>query len=182
MLADGFTFRGQHCSLFGINLLSYRIHDPDLREYEDEADGRAGTIDYGSEFSKRAIDLKIDIEPNDMPFRLRQSQIYNWLKPTLPAGILVFDEIPDRFFYAKLTGRLSPEQFYRYGTFDLTLKCTDPFAYGPEIIHESTITASPTPIDIQSLGSEPTPPLIELTNTGSTTINLLKLQVEYQIE
>ena len=181
-MADGFTFRGQHCSLFSVNLLSYRINDPDIREYEDEADGRPGTLDYGTEYGKRSIDLKIDIVPDATPFRLRQSQIYNWLKPTSPAGILVFDEIPDRFFYAKLTGRLSPEQFNRYGTFDLTLKCTDPFAYGPERIHESIITASSTPIDIQSFGTEPTPPLIELTNTGSTTINRLKLQVEYQIE
>jgi len=181
-LANGFTFRGQHCSLFGVNLLSYVINSPELREYEDEAAGRPGALDYGTELGKRAIDIKIDITTNETPFKTRQSQIYNWLKPTLPAGILIFDEIPDRFYYAKLSSKLTPEQFNRYGTFELTLKCTDPFAYGPERIEELTITTSPTAIDIRTDGTEPTPPYIELTNNGTTTINRLKLQVEYQVE
>lgn len=182
MLSNGFTFRGQHCSLFGVNLLTYRINSPELREYEDEADGRPGALDYGTELGKRSIDIKIDIVPSETPFKIRQSQIYNWLKPTLPAGILIFDEIPDRFYYAKLSSKLTPEQFNRYGIFELTMKCTDPFAYGPEQIHETIITASPTLINIESLGTEPTPPYIELTNVGSTTINRFKLQAEYQIE
>ena len=181
-MIDGFTYRGQHCSAFGINLLNYRINSPELREYEDEADGRPGALDYGTEFGKRSIEIKIDIEPNDTPFKLRQSQIYNWLKPTLPAGILIFDEMPDRIFYAKLSSKLGPEQFGRYGTFEFTMKCTDPFAYGPEQITETTITTSPATIDIQSDGTEPTPPLIELTNAGSTTIMRFIVTNEYQLE
>jgi len=178
----GFTYRGQHCSLFGVNLLSYTIHSPELREYEDEADGLSGVLDYGTEYGKRPIDIKIDINPNDVPFKLRQSQIYNWLKPTLPAGILIFDEIPDRIFYAKLSSKLSPEQFNRYGNFEFTMKCADPFAYGPEHILETIIDSSPQTLVIQSNGTEPTPPLIELTNNGATTINGFTLQNEYQIE
>ncbi len=181
-MANGFTFRGQHCSLLGVNLLSYRINSPELREYEDEADGRPGALDYGTELGKRAIDITIDIVTNDTPFKLRQSQIYNWLKPTLPAGVLIFDEIPDRFFYAKLSSKLSAEQIIKYGIFEFTMKCTDPFAYGPERIMESVITADGTNYDIVSAGTESTPPIIELTNTGTTTINNVRILNEYQLE
>jgi predicted phage tail component-like protein len=182
VMADGFTYRGQHCSVFGVNLLTYRINSPDLREYEDEADGRPGALDYGTEYGKRAIDIKIDIVPTDSAFKLRQSQIYNWLKPTLPAGILIFDEIPDRLYYAKLSSKLGPEQFNRYGTLEFTMKCTDPFAYGPESIYETIIDLSPEIMIIEANGTEPTPPLIELTNNGLNTINGFTLKNEYQIE
>jgi predicted phage tail component-like protein len=181
-LAYGFTYRGQHCSLFGVNLLTHKINSPELREYEDEADGRPGALDYGTEYGKRPIDIKIDITPNDIEFKLRQSQIYNWLKPTLPAGILIFDEIPSRLFYSKLSSKLGPEQFNRYGTLEFTMKCVDPFAYGLERIYETIIVSSPQSIVIQSDGTEPTSPVIELTNNGVTTINKFTLQNEYQIE
>ena len=182
-MSYGFTYRGQHCSLFGVNLLSYTIHSPELREYEDEVAGRPGTVDYGTEYGKRQIDLRIDIVPNDTPFKLRQSQIYNWLKPTLEPGPLIFDEIPDRVFYAKLTGQLGAEQFNRYGTFEITMKCVDPFAYGhPETVTQATITASPTSITVSSAGTELTPPVIELTNNGTQTIGEVRLSIEYQID
>ena len=179
----GFTYRGVHCSTMGVNLLRYRIHTPELLEYEEDIAGRAGVVDYGTELGKRMIELTIDIEPNDTPFKLRQSQIYNWLKPTMEPGPLIFDEIPDRVFYAKLTGQLGAEQFNRYGTFEITMKCVDPFAYGhPETVAQTTITASPTSITVSSAGTEPTPPVIELTNNGTQTIGEIRLSVEYQID
>jgi len=178
----GFTYRGRHSSEFGVNLLTYKINSPELREFEDDVAGRPGVVDYGTEFGKREIEIKIDIVPTDEDFKLQQSRIYNWLKPTLAAGILVFDEIPDRFYFAKFTGKLGLEQFGRYGTFDLTMKCTDPFAYGPEMVPETIITASPTTIQIVSNGTEPTSPVIELTNNGTTTIQQFTISNEYQIE
>jgi predicted phage tail component-like protein len=178
----GFTYRGRHSSELGVHLLTYTVYTPDTREYEDEADGRPGAYDYGSEWGKREIVLKVDISPSDEPVKRRQSSLINWLRPTLPAGILVFDEIPDRFYFAKLTGRLSMEQFGRYGTFEWTMKCTDPFAYGPERIFENTFQVSPYAVSILSEGTESTPPLIELTNVGSTTVNGFRIVNEYPVE
>lgn len=182
-MAYGFTYRGRHCSEFGVNLLKYVIQPPELREYEEEVAGLAGVIDYGTELGKRQIDLTIDITPDSRLFKIRQSEIYNWLKPTLEPGALIFDEIPDRVFYAKLTGQLGMEQFNRYGTFEITMKCVDPFAYGhPETVAQTTITASPTNITVSSAGTEPTPPVIELTNNSTQTIGEVRLSIEYQID
>ena len=178
----GFTYRGKHCSSFGVNLLGYKINAPDLKEFEDDVSGRPGSVDYGTEWGKREIEMTIDIVPNDQPFKLQQSKILNWIKPTLAVGILIFDEIPDRFYFAKYTGRWGFEQFGRYGQFTVTMKCSDPFAYGPERIEEYTISSSPQSKEVISDGTEPTPPVIELTNTGTQTINSFTLQNEYQVE
>ncbi|MFD2334730.1 distal tail protein Dit [Cohnella sp. GCM10020058] len=179
---NGFTYRGQHSSDMGINLLSYRISSPELREYEDDIAGAPGAYDYGSDYGKRQIDLSLDIVQTGEPFERQRQRIYNWFKPTLAAGALVFDEMPDRFYFAKLAGKIGSDQIGEYGTLEITLKCTNPFAYGPEKIVSPTITASPTTLQILSDGTEPTETLIEITNAGTTTINQLKLSIEYQLE
>ncbi|WP_217597175.1 distal tail protein Dit [Cohnella sp. GbtcB17] len=179
---NGFTYRGRHCSEMGVNLLSYRVNSPDLREYEDEVAGAPGAFDYGTDYGKRQIDLSLDIVETDEPFERQRERIYNWFKPTLAAGAVVFDDMPERTYFAKLAGKLGSDQIGRYGTMEITLKCTDPFAYGPEQILSPIITTSPTTIQILSDGTEPAETLIEITNAGSTTINQFKLSIEYQLE
>ncbi|GBG09516.1 hypothetical protein PAT3040_04166 [Paenibacillus agaridevorans] len=178
----GFKYRGKHCSEFGVTLLSYTVHSPELRESEEEVSGLPGTIDYGTEWGKRGIELRIDITPTSDAFKLQQSKILNWLKPTLPAGLLVFDELPDRFFYAKFTGRLGTEQFGYYGTFEFSMKCTDPFVYGPEQILEQTITGNPESIFVVSAGTEPAYPVIRLQNAGINMINGFSLTIISEVE
>jgi predicted phage tail component-like protein len=194
-LAYGFTYRGRHCSEFGVNLLKYVIHPPELREYEEEISGLAGVIDYGTEFGKRQIDLVIDITPNSKPFKLRQSEIYTWLNPTLPAGPLVFDEMPNITYMAKLTSRIGIQQFNRYGTIELTMKCTDPFGreeatdtptlkYDTGLLYDTglmypnetqfTISVPRLPMYMQNRGFEDAYPVITYTGSGSNprlTIN-----------
>ncbi|MCU6709360.1 phage tail family protein [Paenibacillus sp. J5C_2022] len=178
----GFTFKGRHSSEFGVRLLRYTVNSPDLREYEDEPAGLPGVIDYGTELGKRELEMTVDIEPNGAEFKRRQSEILTWLKPTTAAGIIVFDDVPDRFFYAKLSGRLTAEQIGRYGEFRVTMKCTDPFAYGPERIYEGTITGNPEDIVLESYGSEPTPPIVEMSNAGGNVIGEFTLQIEFETE
>lgn len=181
-MSYGFTFKGRHCSDLGVRLLRYIVNSPELREYEDEPAGLAGVLDFGTELGKREIEIVVDIEPDAAEFKRRQSEILTWLKPTTAAGILVFDDVPDRFFYAKLSGRLTPEQMGRYGQFSFTLKCTDPYAYGPEQIYEDIAAASPFLFAVNSDGSEPTPPVIELTNMGGTIVNEFTVFIEYETE
>lgn len=178
----GFRFRGKHCSEFGVNLLSYTVQSPEVREYEDEVTGLPGTLDYGTEWGKRSIDLKVDIIPTGEPFKLQQSKILNWLKPTLSAGTLVFDELPDRFYLAQFTSKLGTEQFGNYGVFEFTMKCTDPFSYGAEQIDEFTITQSPATNFVVSGGTEFTYPVIRLRNTGSTTINGFEIKTVTEVD
>lgn len=178
----GFLYRGRHSSEFGVNLLSYKVNAPELREYEEELPGIPGSLDYGTEWSKRSIDLRIDITPTAEAFKVQQSKILNWFKPTLTAGLLVFDELPDRFYYAKFTGKLGTEQFGTYGTFEFAMKCTDPFIHGPDQILEHSITNSPETITIISAGTEPAYPIIRLQNVGSNIINGFTLTIISEVE
>lgn len=181
-MRHGFRYRGRHTSEFGVNLIRHTINSPELREEEDEVAGLPGTLDYGTEWGKREIEMVIDISPTNEPLKLRQSKILNWLKPTLSAGVLVFDELPGRFYFAKFTKKLGVEQFGTYGEFEFSFKCTDPFAYGDEIILQNYFTQSPESLIAGSEGTEVTPPVIELTNHGSNTITSITIQNEYEVE
>lgn len=178
----GFRYRGRHSKEFGVDLLSYTINSPELREYEDDISGLPGAVDYGTDWGKRAIDVSIDITPTSEQFKLQQSKIFNWLKPTLPAGILVFDELPDRFYFAKFTGKLGVQQFGHYGQFDFSMKCTDPFIYGPEQIYEHTITKNPDLSYVASGGTEFTYPVMRLKNIGANTINGFEIKTITEVD
>lgn len=181
-MRHGFRYRGRHSSEFGVNLLRHTINSPDLREEEDEVAGLPGTLDYGTEWGKREIEMVIDISPTDEPLKLRQSKILNWLKPTLSAGVLVFDELPSRFYFAKFTKKLGVEQFGTYGEFEFSFKCSDPFIYGPEQIKEHTITQSPESIMVLSGGTEVTYPVVRLQNAGSNTITGFTITIISEVE
>lgn len=177
-----FTYRSRRCTDFGVNLLSYAVGSPELRETEEDIDGRPGVIDYGTEWRKRTLTLRIDVTPDNDPFKKRQSAIYNWLKPTIGYSPLIFSDVPDRTYYAKITGSLGAEQFGRYGEFTLTFKCADPFAYGPERIIETVLTASPFVINAESDGMEATPPIYELTNISASPLADFTITNEYEVE
>lgn len=181
---NGFSYRGRHSSDFpGLTLLSYLVHPPDTREFTDTVDGLAGEVNYGTEFGSRPIELVLLLEQTpDKSIRTLARELVMWFRPTLPAGWLVFDDDPGLRYTAKYAGQVGIEPLALAGQFTLTMKCYDPYAYGDENILQTTITTSPAAIDIQSDGTEPTPPVIELTNTGSTTINGFILTNEYQLE
>lgn len=178
-MTDGFTYRGQHSSVLGLTLLSYKLNPPEVREYEDEVAGRHGTIDYGSEFGKRDIEIRLDVISTDEPLKVRASKILAWLDPTQGAGDLIFDDLPDRLFKAKYTGKLGLDQIAQYGEFGISMKCTDPFAksiqdtsakaygqgfeYGQGLEYFSNavqITASGQQVTIDQLGNYPVAPRI----------------------
>ena len=114
MAPYNFTFKGVNCGQYGIRLLRYDVRMPTLREYEDEVAGLPGVIDFGTELGKREIEVVIDIDPDDRSFKLRQSAILTWLKPTAAPGILSFSDVPGRIYFAKITGNPSAEQIGRY--------------------------------------------------------------------
>lgn len=188
-MTGGFTYRGRHSSEFGVNLLAYTVNTPDLREYEDGADGRPGVIDYGSEWGKREITVRIDVTPTSESLKRRQSRIMAWLSPVSSgAGVLIFDEVPDIQYYAKLTGKLGIEQFFRgYGEFTLTFKCADPFAYSTISVETINVDSAilvdadisvdaaytfavtgPATLNIDNYGDEPVHPVIEVSGSFTT--------------
>jgi len=181
-----FTYKGRDVTEFGGRLLRYNVGSPQLREYEDTVAGRDGVIDYGTELGKREIEVVFDIDPNDTQFKRRQSQILSWLKPS-SAGELVFSDMPDRYFTAKMTGSLAAEQIGKYGEFRITFKASDPYAYSKtdsldivldsDILLDEDITldaawsfnvTSPQTVTVNNWGYEDVRPIITVSGSWST--------------
>jgi predicted phage tail component-like protein len=182
-VSDGFTYRGQHSSVLGLTLLSLRLNPPEIREYEDDVSGRHGTIDYGTEFGKRDIEIQVDVLSSNENLKVRVSKIMQWLDPTQGASELIFDELPELRYLAKYTGRLGIEQqIVQYGVFAVTMKCTYPFGesvhdtsaieydqgleYGQGYeysLYSTIITASGQTLDIDHFGTVAVGPLIRIT-------------------
>ena len=62
----------------------------------------------------------------------------------------------------------------------MTFKCVDPYAYGADRVVDGDFSVSPAVITVMSEGSEPTPPVITITNVGSaingmTIINTISI-------
>lgn len=182
----GFTYRGRHCSELGVRLLRYTVGSPDLREYEDEIAGADGLIgyDYGTQLGKREIAVVIDIDPDERSFKRRQSAILSWLSPTKGNGQLIFDDVSERYYDAKLTGKLSVEQIGTYGEISLTFKALNPMASSvaesDDIILDSPVlldddiglsdawsftVTSPTTVTVNNWGYENVRPIIRVTGT-----------------
>lgn len=182
----GFTYKGRHCSEFGARLLRYNVGSPQLRENEDTVAGLDGVIDYGTELGKREIEVVFDIDPDERSFKRRQSQILSWLKPKGP-GELVFDDVPDRFFNAKLTGSMAVEQIGKYGEIRVTFKAADPYSYSTtesddvildsDVVLDEEITLdaawsftvnSPQTVTVNNWGYEDIRPRIVITGSWTT--------------
>ena len=79
---------------------------------------------------------------------------------------LIFDDDPDIMYFASLSGQLPIDQIGSYGTFTLSLKCTNPFAYSKEL---HTVSGA-TPLTIDHEGTHEATPIITVVATGVGTI------------
>ncbi len=168
---NGFSFKGRRGETLGLVLLGHRISSPTAREYEDELPGMDGTVDHGTEWGRRLVELEVELQPADEPIDLRISNIMAWFDPKKGSGPLALDDVPGRVFFAKYAGQLGIEPVARFGIVTIPMKCTDPFAYGPEQVQETVTTASPFSVSRVSAGNQETPPVLVLTNQGENNIH-----------
>ena len=76
-----------------------------------------------------------------------------WLSPVDGLKQLIFDDVPDRYFMARLKDKVDCERVIRAaGVFDLTFYCPDPFAYALED-EVFTITKAGETLITRSLGN-----------------------------
>ena len=108
---------------------------PALRNFYETVPGKAGIADFGCDSGGRIITLTCYIYPQKDFTSLASvlDSISQWLDPTAGFKQLVPDEIPDRFFLARLSEAVDCERLLRSaGTFTLKFICPDPHAYALE--------------------------------------------------
>jgi len=129
----GFVFDGVSSGNMKIKarLTSWQMF-PDIQNNTQMISGKAGVADYGCISKERIIKVSCNIYPQkDFKSLIKiLDDVAEWLAPEKGTKKLVFDEIPDRYFEARLYSKVDCERILRSaGAFELTFICPDPYAY-----------------------------------------------------
>ena len=133
----GFSYNDISSSDMGIKarLTSWQVCGG-LRNYTASIPGKSGVADFGADFDYREINVSCSIAPkkNFRSLVAVLDDISLWLDPTDGLKQLVFDDVPDRYFMARLYEKVDCERLLvrSAGSFDLKFFCPDPFAYAVE--------------------------------------------------
>lgn len=103
-----------------------------LRNFITTVPGKYGVADFGADFDYREIRVACNIYPKRSFTTLVSAldEIAAWLDPVQGLRQLIFDDIPDRYFMARLNDAVDCERLIRSsGSFELKFFCPDPFAY-----------------------------------------------------
>ena len=116
-----------------------------LRNYTASIPGKSGIADFGADFDYREINVSCSIPPKRTFAALVSvlDDIALWLDPADGLKQLIFDDVPDRYFMARLSEKTDCERLLirSAGSFNLTFLCPDPFAYAVEDEEFSITTA-----------------------------------------
>ena len=142
----GFSYNDTASADMGIRarLTSWQVCGS-LRNYTASIPGRSGVADFGADFDYREINVSCSIPPK-LTFAGLVSTLDNialWLDPSDGLKQLVFDDVPDRYFMARLREKIDCERLLvrSAGSFELKFFCPDPFAYA---VDDETYTISAT--------------------------------------
>jgi len=137
----GFVFDGVSSGNMKIKarLTSWQML-PDIQNNTQMISGKAGVADYGCISKERIIKVSCNVYPQKNFKALVNilDDVVEWLDPEKGTRQLIFDEIPDRYFMARLYSKVDCERILRSaGSFELTFICPDPYAYAT---YEETYT------------------------------------------
>ena len=119
----GFSYNDITSKSMGLKarLTSWQVSGS-LRNFTTTVPGKYGVTDFGADFDYREIALVSTLD-----------DIAAWLDPVGGLKQLVLDDVPDRYFMARLNAAVECERLLRSsGSFDLTFFCPDPFGYAIE--------------------------------------------------
>ncbi len=112
-------------------LLSYSVV-PSLRNKSIEISGKDGLYDFGCELSERNIVFDCYIFPQISKVKLLEiaDNLATTLDPKKGVRKLILDDMPQRFFHARLTEGIDIEKLIQNsGAFTLSFMAFDPYGY-----------------------------------------------------
>jgi len=162
----GFIFDGITSQSMGVKArLTNWVASPALRNSFIQIPGRPGVADFGSDGTERVITVRCNIYPQYTFTNLVAAldAVAQWLDPDKGLKQLVLDDVPDRYFTARLQDAVDCDRLIlAAGAFDLKFVCPDPFGYA-QTDEVFTITAEGASTITRTKG-----------NTGSLPVYLLK--------
>ncbi|MCM3705312.1 phage tail family protein [Cytobacillus firmus] len=163
----GFTYRGIHSSEKGLRIANISGRDtlPDIESRTAQTASKHGLHYYGYRFQERRIRAEITLYGSSLSnFRSKIREIAAWLNPYDGPGELIFDDEPDKKYYAVITENTDFEGMFIKRVAEIEFLCPDPFAYA---ISETAASISGNSLTIDNDGTAETFPVIEITADGS---------------
>ncbi|WNF36821.1 phage tail family protein [Bacillaceae bacterium IKA-2] len=137
----GFSFNGITSQSINIKArITNWQASPPLRNFYEIVPGKAGIADFGSDSMERKIAVSCNIFPQKNFADLVNvlDRVSSWLSPGNGLKQLLLDDVPDRYFLARISEAIDCDRILRTsGAFTLNFICPDPFAYA--LIDESFI-------------------------------------------
>lgn len=115
---------------------------PSLRNAFVTVPGKSGVADFGCDIAERIITVRCSVYPqrNFAELVAVLDSMAEWLNPVKGLKQLVLDDVPERYFMARLSESVDCERVLRSaGSFDLRFVCPDPYAYA---LDDETFTIS----------------------------------------
>lgn len=144
-----------------------------LRNFTTTVPGKYGVADFGADFDYREIRVACNIYPKRSFTALVSAldEIAVWLDPVQGLRQLIFDDIPDRYFMARLNDTVDCERLIRSsGSFELKFFCPDPFAYA--VTDETfSITETGSHTAVRTLGNMESLPMYRIEGEMSSGAN-----------
>lgn len=129
----GFTFNGISSQSMNINArLTNWQASPSLRNSFVTIPGKPGVADFGSDIAEKIITVHCNVYPQYKFSKLVSvmDNLADWLNPERGVQQLVLDDVPDRYFIARLSEAVDCDRLIlSAGAFDLKFVCPDPHAY-----------------------------------------------------
>jgi predicted phage tail component-like protein len=165
-MSNGFTFGGVHSDAFSLLVNKKNVPiTPPIENRLQEISGFDGAWDYGISYSPREIDIDCTIladSKEDLKNKIRK--LAGLLNPRLGSRPLIFDDEPDKQYFARLSNQIPLDQLGAFGTFTLQFVCPDPFTYA---VNLKTATFTTT-ISITHNGTHVARPNLTVTHGGGT--------------
>lgn len=93
--------------------------------------GRPGGYNQSTETGIRTLEVPVLIKGNDYPdLQKLKEDLAAWLITDEPCE-LIFDDEPDRIYFAMVDGSLDLDEIIKFGTGTITFICPDSYKYGP---------------------------------------------------
>lgn len=163
-MTNGFTIGGVHSDAFALIVNKKDIPiTPPIESRLQEISGFDGAWDYGISYGAKPIELECTIladSKEDLKSKVRK--LAGTLNPRKGAKPLIFDDEPDKMYYARLSNQIPLEQLGAFGTFTLQFVCPDPFTYAVDL-RQGTFA---TDMSITHNGTYESKPKLTVTHNG----------------
>ncbi|MBP1083508.1 distal tail protein Dit [Bacillus capparidis] len=165
-----FTFNGQRRSYLTVLRGRKRPGWAPIRRNILTVPGLSGGLNSLPDIEPRPLDIPVFIEAENMTdLQLLKEDLADWLITDDPVE-LIFDDEPNRIYYAQVDGSFDLDELVYYGTGVISFICPDPYKYRTaEAVGYYNQETLQSGILIENTGTLPTPPMFEVELKDKTT-------------